>query len=473
MHRVVIATFRKRTHSSCQKQQPTQPKTRRKTLAARDMSDRRQQPTHQGPNEAMFAHTKLPAESIGRVFAFAWTLKDAVEKELADVVKVLIISKEAKPRADLMDGAAKKGSLSLVRVLHYYSTAGCTPKAMDNAAGEGNLEVVRFLHGNRTEGCTVAAMNNALQSRHTDVVKFLAKYRKEKWTDAPMKWAAERNDLEVIQDLLRNNPGVPTSEAKVIAFKAGRTEILKYMYEHGEDTRPTFNLVTACENDDFEMVKYLCGREGFVKAAMNEAVCKGSLAIVKYLHENARNNHTDASRVVSMNEAAANGHLEVLKYLHENAPELACTVKAMDMAASRGHLDVVMFLHENRTEGCTERAMDSAAVNGHLEVVRYLHERRTEGCTTKAMDYAAVGNHLEVLEFLHRNGKRCTAKAFNDSALLGHVRIVDFLLKNCTEICDVAKGISLAKQRYYVDVIAVLEAHQAATEAATTATADP
>ncbi|TYZ61578.1 hypothetical protein PybrP1_000775 [[Pythium] brassicae (nom. inval.)] len=411
---------------------------------------------------------RLPLEALGRVFAFAWTLPDAMERDLDDVARVLVRSKEATPRTDLMDAAAKRGKLAFVRALHVLG-ASCSKKAMDDASAEGNLAVVRFLHIHRREGCTREAMAAALKNQHTDVVRFLAKHRREKWGDEPIKYATENGDLALLGDLLRNDPSAPTADAKVIAYKARNTAVLHFLYEQSQDRRPTFNLVNACESGDLEMVEYLCGREGFVKVAMVEAVTRGSLAIVKHLHEHAGIVHTAASRYVPMNEAAASGQLEVLQYLHEHAPELACTVKAMDVAARRGHLAVVKFLNENRSEGCLERALDDAAMNGHLEVVRYLHEHSDGGCTTKAMDYAAARNHFEVLEFLHAHrAEGCTEKAFNDAALLGHARIVAFLLANRPEVCDAAKGIALAKQRNFVDVIALLEAHlkAAAGEAA-------
>jgi len=104
-----------------------------------------------------------------------------------------------------------------------------------------------------------------------------------------------------------------------------------------------------------------------------------------------------------MNLAASNGHLEVVKWLHENRKE-DCTTSAMDWAASDGHLEVVKWLHENRKEGCTTNAMDWAAKNGHLEIVKWLHYNRKEGCTKDAMNWAAY-SYLEIVKWLHENRK--------------------------------------------------------------------
>ncbi|GLE00600.1 hypothetical protein PINS_up009357 [Pythium insidiosum] len=291
-------------------------------------------------------------------------------------------------------------------------------------------------------------------------MKFLVKHRREKWTKEPLLWAVEHNDLDVVADLLRNNPDFVTSDGKLEAYTSGKLEMMKYMYEHGASRRLSLTLVRACEEGDLETVKYLLSKgEGFLKTAMKEAVCNGHLEIVKYLHENTQDVHTVASRVVAMNYAALNGHLDILRYLHENAPDLGCTTFAMDGAAMRGHLDVVRFLHEHRREGCTTKAMDQAAANGHLAVVEYLHANRMEGCTTAAMDYAALRNHLDIVRFLHANrSEGCTAKAFNDATLQGRTEVVRFLLEHYPSVCDVKKGIAMARQRKYTETIAVLEA---------------
>ena len=131
--------------------------------------------------------------------------------------------------------------------------------------------------------------------------------------------------------------------------------------------------------------------------AMFLAAMQGHLHIVKWLHENRKEDCT----VKAIDWAAKNGHLEVVKWLHHNRRE-GCTEDAMDWAAEYGHLEVVQWLHENRTEGCTEYAMDLAAEHGHLHIVKWLHENRTEGCTPDAMDWAAGNGHLEVVRWLRQ-----------------------------------------------------------------------
>lgn len=79
----------------------------------------------------------------------------------------------------MMNAAAAKGSLEVVRFLHVHRSEGCTADAMDLAARYGHLEVVKFFHAHRTEGCTSKALDAAAQNGHIAILKFLLENREE------------------------------------------------------------------------------------------------------------------------------------------------------------------------------------------------------------------------------------------------------------------------------------------------------
>ncbi|POM73527.1 Hypothetical protein PHPALM_9620 [Phytophthora palmivora] len=229
-----------------------------------------------------FARTKLPLDTLGRVFAYVWTLQDALDNELPDVVTVLLATRDCPCAPGLADSVAAYGHLHMLQLLHRFRAEGFSTDAMDGAARSGHLDVVQFLHANRDEGCTSQALDAALDSKHLNVVRFLLQNRPEKWSGRATLWAVENGDLQTIRDILERNKDTPTAEAKVMAYKHKQTEMLKVLYEEGTDTRSSYTLVHACADNNLEMVQYLTKRgEGFVKSAMSEAIAVGALEIKK------------------------------------------------------------------------------------------------------------------------------------------------------------------------------------------------
>lgn len=383
---------------------------------------------------APFRESRLPLEALGRVFAFAWALEDAIWDRRTRAVAALLASREAECPPETMDEVARSGDLEMLRVLHATSVKGCTSRAMDDAARMGHLRVVQFLHFRRLEGCTAAAFDGAIDGEHVQTARFLLHHVRAKWSSAAAKWAAENRDMETIRRLVELDPSVRTGDAKVVAYRLKQTDMLRFLYERADDPWPALTLVEASAAGDLEMVQYLCKHErGFVRSAMVEAIAAGHVEVVKLLHKHPQLRHTSCSRVVLIHDACLHGQLEILKYFHENAPELTCTTMAMDTAAARGHLDIVRFLHEHRSEGCTTHAMNMAAMNGHLDVIQFLDTHRSEGCTTLAMDSAAMWGHLEVLRYLHEHrSEGCTIKAFTEAKLRGHTQVLEFLQASVT-----------------------------------------
>ncbi|KAL2916695.1 hypothetical protein HK105_203810 [Polyrhizophydium stewartii] len=117
-------------------------------------------------------------------------MDDAAARGLLPIVRYLHIKANAECTTDAMDKAAANGHLPVVVFLHENRAEGCTTEAMDQAATNGHLGTVMFLHVNRTEGCTTAAMDGAAGNGHVRVLEFLHNSRSEGCTPAALNWAA-------------------------------------------------------------------------------------------------------------------------------------------------------------------------------------------------------------------------------------------------------------------------------------------
>jgi hypothetical protein len=152
--------------------------------------------------------------------------------------------------------------------------------------------------------------------------------------------------------------------------------------------------------------------------------------ILKWFHDNGRDDVTSMITAEAMDDASGNGHIDVVKWLHMNRTE-GCSTGAMDYASWEGHLEIVVWLHENRSEGCTTKAIDVASWLGRLEVVKWLTLNRTEGCTSVAMDCASKYRQFQMVKWLHENRTEgCTTKAMDVASRNGDLEIVKWLHEN-------------------------------------------
>ncbi|KAI8920482.1 ankyrin repeat-containing domain protein [Entophlyctis helioformis] len=108
----------------------------------------------------------LTANAVGDHAMF-----DAINNNHFDVAKALNGFGIAYPEG-VMDDAAAKGHLSILKGLNDVCWVGCTTKAMDRAAANGHLDVIQWLAANRAEGCTAAAFTDAAKNGHADVVQW-------------------------------------------------------------------------------------------------------------------------------------------------------------------------------------------------------------------------------------------------------------------------------------------------------------
>ncbi|KAG9403325.1 hypothetical protein AC1031_005970 [Aphanomyces cochlioides] len=149
---------------------------------------------------------------------------------------------------DVMETAAARGHLDLVRYLYENGLGGYTTAAMNEAARNGHLEVVKFLYLHRLEGCNIeSAMAEAARSGHLDVVRFLNTNGYE-----------ERDGFILIE-----------------AIENGQTDVATFLYQNGyEVDDPTSLLMELVDWNVLAGVEWLLDRypeadisETFVSAA--------------------------------------------------------------------------------------------------------------------------------------------------------------------------------------------------------------
>ncbi|CAK4712469.1 hypothetical protein LEN26_019064 [Aphanomyces euteiches] len=127
----------------------------------------------------------------------------------------------------ILDLAASRGHLEVVRFLHSRGFRGCSNQAMNHAAKNGHLEVVKFLHDNRQEGCTRLAMDLAASNGHLDVVQWLHANRSEGCSSWALNFAARHGHLEIVKFLVCHRTEGLIEWA--ISHANGHPAIVKYL----------------------------------------------------------------------------------------------------------------------------------------------------------------------------------------------------------------------------------------------------
>jgi hypothetical protein len=125
-------------------------------------------------------------------------VQGAVEGGRVDLVISLLTSGADAP-VSIVEDAAYRGHLRLVRWLLEEYGKDCSSRVLDRAAEGGHLDIVRWLSENRTESCTVNAMDYAALNGHLEVVCWLSENRTEGCTTRAMVWAAGKGHLEIVR----------------------------------------------------------------------------------------------------------------------------------------------------------------------------------------------------------------------------------------------------------------------------------
>ncbi|KAL3657618.1 hypothetical protein V7S43_017422 [Phytophthora oleae] len=135
-----------------------------------------------------------------------WALRTAADSGNLSVVKWLTAYQpDMECSTRVMDSAALRGHLHIIKWLHHYRDEGCTTAAMDSAAAYGRLDVIQWLHENREEGCTTAAMDSAAAGGHLKTVQWLADHRKEGCTSVASHFALLNGHMHILRWINEQN----------------------------------------------------------------------------------------------------------------------------------------------------------------------------------------------------------------------------------------------------------------------------
>ncbi|KAF4319091.1 hypothetical protein G195_007588 [Phytophthora kernoviae 00238/432] len=129
-----------------------------------------------------------------------WSMRIAATEGYLGVVQWFSAYRpDTKVSTRIMDAAAFRGHLEIVKWLHKNRVEGCSAHAMDSAAAGGHLEVVKWLHDNRTEGCTTSAMDTAAAGGHLTTVQWLWANRTEGCTTVAVDFAIYNGHFPVVK----------------------------------------------------------------------------------------------------------------------------------------------------------------------------------------------------------------------------------------------------------------------------------
>ncbi|KAH9111082.1 hypothetical protein LEN26_013550 [Aphanomyces euteiches] len=173
--------------------------------------------------------------------------------------------------------AAKTNNVDLLAFLHTLHPDISLPlDLIETAAGRGHLDLVRYLYENGLGRSTTAAMSQAARNGHLEVVKFLSLHRPEGCNiESAMAEAARSGHLDVVQFL--NTSGYEDRDEFILieAIENGQTDVATYLYENGyEVDDPTSLLMELVHWNVLAGVEWLLDRypkadisETFVSAA--------------------------------------------------------------------------------------------------------------------------------------------------------------------------------------------------------------
>ena len=159
-------------------------------------------------------------------------------------------------------------------------------------------------------------------------------------------------------------------------------------------------------------------QNSFRDIACKHAAKAGRLDVLQYLYE--KGCHWGTTTCAA---AAKGGHLSVLEWAREKGcpwDESTCAYAALG-----GHLAVLQWAREN---GCpwNTGTCNLAANGGHLEVLEWLHEKGAPR-SNDVFSHAAKGGHINVFQWLHANGYSWEEWTCAAAARGGHLHALQWL----------------------------------------------
>lgn len=238
--------------------------------------------------------------------------------------------------------------------------------------------------------------------------------------------AVNEGHLDCIR-YLYPNVHLDASVGARLAIEIGRTDAIVLLHTLGRSWGKS-DRYTAVRYGRTDIYKYLCehGCPGDLKSECEQAVSFGALECLRHIHSlGYRFENTDLCE-----DAAAKGHLDCLKYLHENG--CPWDNRVCRSVARLGRLDCLQYLHEN---GCAldTRVSVAAALGGHEHILKYIHSRNGPW-DEHAVISAVSGGHLACLKYLHEHGCPWNAQACVTAAENGKDVCLKYLHENGCEV---------------------------------------
>ncbi|CAM9123413.1 unnamed protein product [Ectocarpus fasciculatus] len=167
-----------------------------------------------------------------------------------------------KPSQLAVDNAAGAGDMEIC-TLEWAHSRGLPgfQGLMDIAAWKGRLSVLKWLQANRNEGCTVKATNWAAQSGHLKVLRWLRHALGQECTTDALEAAATAGRVRIVAWLLRNSGAqqVPMTPAVVGAASKGHAGVLKLLLSsfREEEEKSQWAMALASSGKHMECIELL------------------------------------------------------------------------------------------------------------------------------------------------------------------------------------------------------------------------
>ena len=162
------------------------------------------------------------------------------------------------------------------------------------------------------------------------------------------------------------------------------------------------------------------------------AVEMGDLDLVKKLHENFANIHTQWNS--PLKQAVLEGHDDIARWLLDEGVDV--DRDSVRYAAERGNLELVKDFCDKDPDSITDWYLASATAKaGQVEILRFLHEKGvplrgeddfTVGCAAEGGDLATLKFYVEELG---ANVKARDGRAFTEAVKNGHTEAADYIIE--------------------------------------------
>eukprot|EP00842_Homolaphlyctis_polyrhiza_P000518 jgi/Hompol1/1467/HPOL_000343-RA len=238
------------------------------------------------------------------------------------IVQYLITNKIASFTVEALNGAAARGHLEMLKLLHSLSVP-CSPEAFTGAARNGHIEAFCWLWNTFPQHRPpVMLMRDAARNGHWPVIDFYVKSIPRSDLTPLLEAALAGGHLVLSESLTTRYRALPSPSMMVAAIKNGHVNCVRWLYDrfdsifrHTMPSQITSDVVEAPMRDgNVDLVAFLveaCGAK--LLAACDVAAQFGSFNVIKYLFERDPGRYwLDVGRT-----AKDSGHPEIDGWLRE------------------------------------------------------------------------------------------------------------------------------------------------------------